>query len=184
MTYPLIPFAAPSGEAEALAENRVSGSVDRRGNSLAVGFHLRDTASLDIPPPAVVPERRHELWRATCFEVFLARPGESGYREVNLSPAGHWNIYRFIGYRQGMEEERAVAALPFQVVARAGVLTLDVVIDLTALGLKEAAIEVGLSAVLLERTGRVTYHALAHPGAAEGQPDFHRREGFRLHLPP
>src|SRR4030042_7193941 len=44
-------------------------------------------------------------------------PGEGSerYWEFNLSPAGHWNVYRFASYRKEMREEPAFASLPFRV---------------------------------------------------------------------
>ena len=67
-----------------------------------------------IPAPADLPARKHGLWEETCFEFFLGVKDSPRYWEFNLSPAGHWNVYRFAGYRQGMEEETAFTALPFR----------------------------------------------------------------------
>lgn len=55
-------------------------------------------------PSAVVPARADGLWQRTCFELFLRRPGESGYCEFNFSPSGEWAAYRFDDYRDGMEQ--------------------------------------------------------------------------------
>ena len=65
--------------------------------------------------PADMPARRDRLWEETCFEFFLAVKNSPRYWEFNLSPAGHWNVYRFADYRQGMQEEPAFASLPFSV---------------------------------------------------------------------
>ena len=40
-------------------------------------------------------------------------------------------------------------------------------------------LQVGITSVIEERSGRLSYWALAHPGA---EPDFHRREAFLLRL--
>ena len=76
-------------------------------------------AELVIPGPAARPARRHGLWEETCFEFFLGVKDAPGYWEFNLSPAGHWNVYRFAGYRQGMAEEKAFTSLAFSVRRRA-----------------------------------------------------------------
>jgi hypothetical protein len=55
-------------------------------------------------PPAVTPARADGLWQRTCFELFLRRPGETGYYEFNFSPSGEWAAYRFDGYRAGMAD--------------------------------------------------------------------------------
>src|ERR1700741_3862060 len=62
-----------------------------------------DIAQLHVParkPPA----RTDELWRDTCFEVFLRAAGSSAYDEFNFSPSGQWAAYRFDHYRTGMIE--------------------------------------------------------------------------------
>jgi hypothetical protein len=189
--FTLIPFPGvpPQGA-------RVSGSLARKGGDLLCRFQVEGLAGLEIPDASEEPRRRHELWRETCLEIFLGRPGQGSYREVNLSPAGHWNVYRFTDYREGMEEEAALAFLPFLVLpepepegeSESGParLTLDVALDLGALGLAEGEIEVGLSAVLLSKGGETAYHALAHPrvGEEQGKADFHHRRGWTLKLPP
>jgi len=54
--------------------------------------------------------RKDELWHHTCFEAFLGLPGSDAYWELNVSPDGDWNLYRFSGYRSGGEPEPAVCA--------------------------------------------------------------------------
>lgn len=159
---------------------RVEGIIARSGPSLQLTYRLfSNPQSLRIPAPAAIPERRPKLWEETCFELFLAAKGAPGYWEFNLSPAGHWNVYRFAGYRQAMAEEPAFAALPFTVTAETGGLSLGLEIDLNKILPAASMLEAGASAVLRSADGTASYWALAHPGPA---PDFHRREGFLLSL--
>lgn len=170
--YPGLP--APEGV-------RVSGEARRSGAVLVLRWRLDDPAgSLELPHLAARPERRRDLWEETCFECFLASPERPGYWEFNLSPAGHWNVYRFDAYRTGMTEELAVDALPFSVSRHPGGLEVDVRIDTTALGIAGAPWRLAVATVLAEPAGRVTFWALAHPGA---EPDFHHPEAFGLALP-
>ena len=46
--------------------------------------------------------RTDELWRHTCFEVFVGLPESEAYCELNFSPSGEWAMYGFVGYRRGM----------------------------------------------------------------------------------
>ena len=97
-------------------EVAVTGSLVRDARTLAITYTLRGPlAGLVIPAPDPRPARRDGLWEATCFEFFLAAPGTPAYWEFNLSPAGHWNVYRFADYRTGMTEETAVKALEVRV---------------------------------------------------------------------
>src|SRR5690606_19097188 len=47
--------------------------------------------------------RSDELWKTTCFELFLSR-GEGNDRELNFSPSGRWAAYRIDAARGGMRE--------------------------------------------------------------------------------
>ena len=92
---------------------KITGHITRRSRQLAIRYDLRgDLAELVIPAPADLPARRHGLWEETCFEFFLGVKDSPRYWEFNLSPAGHWNVYRFAGYRQGMAEETALDVTP------------------------------------------------------------------------
>jgi hypothetical protein len=131
-----------------------------------------------LPEPAV-PARTDELWRHTCFEAFLQL--RRGYCEFNLSPSSQWAAYRFDDYRSGMDL-LDVPAPTVRVAIRDDQLVLRVLIDLTGLDLSaEGSLQLGLSAVIEEQGGKLSYWALHHPAE---RPDFHHRDCFQLHLPP
>jgi hypothetical protein len=172
----LVPFDADP----AAAPFRLEVTVIRWGASLQLRYDLRGPLErLRLPPPAQAPERRDGLWEGTCFEAFLAESGTEGYRELNLSPAGHWNLYRLDGYRQGLRPDPQIQALPFQVSMAAEHLQLALNLDLTPLDLAQAPLELALTAVLQHGDGSCSFLALTHPGA---EADFHLREGFLLRL--
>lgn len=159
---------------------RVSGTARREGPILHLDWRLEGPAgSFAIPLVAARPERRRELWEETCFECFLASPERPGYWEFNLSPAGHWNVFRFDSYRAGMADETAIGALPFAVSNRPGICEVSACIETTGLGLAADTWLLAVSTVVAEPGGRVTYWALAHPGT---QPDFHHRDAFLVRL--
>ena len=58
------------------------------GGAVATFRVIGDISRLVVPPPAPAV-RTDELWRTTCFELFVAGDG-SAYREYNLSPSGAW----------------------------------------------------------------------------------------------
>jgi hypothetical protein len=132
---------------------------------------------ISIPAPAQVAARRNQLWENTCLECFIAEKSSESYWEVNLSPAGDWNIYRFDAYRQGMREENIVSALPMQVRRQPRRLHLSCTIDLAAIGLAQSPLAMGLAAVIRCNDGQRTYWAPIHPAP---QPDFHHRDSFIL----
>jgi hypothetical protein len=154
--------------------------VSRRSNTFALSYTIRGPIKeIVVPAPVQTPLRKGGLWEETCLEVFLAVKGVQPYWEVNLSPSGHWNVYRFSAYRQGMQEEAAFSSLPFRVERRKDLFLLDVELPLDGIISPETPMEVGISAVLKLRSNQMTYWALSHPGQ---KPDFHRRESFIAEL--
>ena len=123
------------------------------------------------PGPAA---RTDELWRHTCLEAFVQAPPDAGYREINLAPGGGWAAYRFEGRRDGM----ANAEMGPPVVQATGPEDITAVWDLDLPA--DRAWRVGVSAVIEEVGGRLSYWALAHP---PGRPDFHNPDCFVLQLP-
>ncbi len=159
---------------------KITGKIARRAQTLTIHYELRgELAAVALPPPVDAPARRHGLWEGTCFEFFLGAQNSPQYWEFNLSPAGHWNVYQFAGYRQGRQEEADFASLPFSVQRQPDSWLLTLVVDLARIVPADQALEVGISAVLKLAEGEAAYWALRHPGP---QPDFHRRDGFSLAL--
>lgn len=174
----LEPFAPP-GELQV----GVRAEAVRRGTVLALRYVVDDDeAQLRFPEPTGSRARVDRLWEHTCLEAFVAPAGLDCYWEVNFSPGGDWNIYRFDGYRRGMAPEERVqapAALA-TLTATAHSLSIEAAIDLGPVPeLARAPLDLGLAAVLETVEGRRSYWALRHVGA---QPDFHARDTFALRL--
>jgi hypothetical protein len=125
-----------------------------------------------MPVPAD-PVRTDDLWRTTCFELFVKPPGGTRYFEFNFSPSTQWAAYEFDDYRLGMRD--LGFALPLVDPSEQG---LAVMLDLAEILPKGGRI--GLSAVIEETDGTKSYWALAHP---PGTPDFHHDACFALELP-
>lgn len=136
-----------------------------------------DLADVLIPSPAAIPCRRPRLWESTCFELFLAPADAPGYWELNISPSGDWNLYRFAGYRAGMEEEPTGQELP--VTVERGAETLALSLNFPGLALMPECVRFGISAVLKHGGGDLSYWALRHVGS---QPDFHDPDSFLIKL--
>ena len=152
-------------------------------DALRVRYTLRgDTAALRIPKPAA-PVPADGLWRHTCFEAFVAAHGDTAYREFNFSPSSEWAAYRFSSERERdavSEERERVLLTPLLAHTTARTLTLTVRIPATALPRSPATLALGLSAVIEENDGHLSYWALHHP---HEKPDFHHSDGRTLRLP-
>lgn len=161
----------------------VQAGASRSGSRLRIAWTLDgDRRALRLAPPVAAPSRRDRLWEDTCFEAFVAPVGAGAYWELNVAASGDWNLYRFSGYREGMErEERVVGLAEHAVTARPEVFVLEAAFELGAVPeLATAALDVGLAVVLATTDGQHGYRALHHPGS---RPDFHHRDGFTLRLP-
>jgi hypothetical protein len=173
----------PFRSAGKLPDFEITGSIGRHSDTLSISYALYGPLDgLILPAPADVRVRKNGLWEETCFEFFLGLKGPEHYWEFNLSPSGHWNVYRFKSYRQGMQEEPAFTSLPFSVQLCSNSLLLSMALELDRVIPPEQAsevLQVGVSAVIRTIDGKTTYWALAHPGP---QADFHRRDGFVIEL--
>ena len=148
------------------------------GGWLRLRWRVEGAAGLVLPRFAG-RGRADGLWRTTCFELFCRRSSGEEYAEINLSPSECWAAYDFTGYRAGMAE-RPMDRAPVITPRRGGaVLILDAALRLG--DLPPLPWELGLSAVLEEEGGALSYWALAHPS---GRPDFHHPDCFARSLEP
>jgi hypothetical protein len=155
---------------------KISGHITRSSHILSISYQVHDPTSVILmPPPADLPLRKHNLWEETCLEFFLRVKDSEPYWEFNFSPSGHWNVYHFDAYRQGMREEIAFATLPFRVHMQPDFLSLVVELDLQSIIQSEQILQVAVSTVTKFKDGNIAYWALVHPGK---QADFHDRDSF------
>jgi hypothetical protein len=127
-----------------------------------------DGAQRLVVPAFAGKGRADDLWRTTCFELFLRAPGTSGYTELNLSPSERWNAYDFAAYREGMSEH-AFPREPSCTMRKGEAMAIfDAAVPATAL--PSFPWHYAMTAVIEEEGGVKSFWALRH-GA--GQPDFH-----------
>lgn len=164
-----------------LADTQLSGVAQWKQGHLHVRF------ALHAPEDAVrrssgcgAVRRCDALWQSTCFEAFLAVPGEEHYWEINLSPCGHWNVYALSGYRRNLTAEPSIKALPYSLRAQPGELHVAFWLDLRGLVAPQSALELSLSAVLDHPRHGCSYWAWQHSGS---EADFHCRSSFQLQKP-
>lgn len=163
----------PHPDTPSPAVDRIEVDVERREDCIWLRYAVYGDVGQVRWPEAVEPDRADGLWRHTCFEVFA--PTDGGYREFNLSPSRAWASYRFEGYRSGMAlaDERAQVV---DLEATEAWTTLEALVEPPP-----GSVRIGLSAVIEDVDGNLSYWALAHP---PGKPDFHHPDSFALILPP
>jgi hypothetical protein len=170
----------PSSPSTAVRGLTASARIGGAGK-LAVRFVLDADMSQVVLPRLRPAGRADELWRHTCFEVFVALPDGDAYCELNFSPSTEWAMYGFVGYRRGMTpiEVRRPPRVAVRPTSRGVVL--EAITHLAELPMPQpgSALRAGAAAVIEETDGRLTYWALMHPSAL---PDFHHRLGFVLQV--
>jgi hypothetical protein len=156
----------------------VEASVWREAGTVRLQYIVSgNIPALFVPPPAR-SQRRDELWKHTCAELFVAAPEHHAYCEFNFSPSSEWAAYAFDDYRQGSRQ--LACESPIVGVRReASLLRLTVECHLPASLAAAQVLQGGISVVIDDTQSRMSYWALRHPA---DRPDFHRRDGFVLEL--
>jgi hypothetical protein len=161
---------------------KLSGRGKRTGTLLHFEYVLEGEIDLlSVPEPKQNPRRLDHLWEHTCFEAFIAISGKSTYWELNVSPSGDWNLYRFSDYRVGQTKEEKVTQIDFEWKKEENRIVLLVGLDLKgALAeFEPGSLDLGLTAVLETLSQRKSYWAVKHSGS---KPDFHLRNSFCISL--
>ena len=126
--------------------------------------------------------QKEDLWKSTCFEFFLKKQNSSSYIELNLSPLGFWNMYRFSDYRKDMT--KAKKAPPFKVTMEKSSSSFRFSFPLSLQFIQKALDEPQLvwsqlefkpTLVLEEVSGIHSYWAALH---LQEKPDFHDLNAF------
>ncbi|MGB5632716.1 MAG: DOMON-like domain-containing protein [Waterburya sp.] len=174
-TFDLVPFASNTAPAV-----NITGDIERQNNQLKIEYKLTGNLSqIIIAEHADAQTRQYDLWEHTCFEFFLGIKDSTKYWEFNLSPAGHWNIFRFPDYRQDISEEMAFDSLPFTVLQQNNSWQLNLEVDLEQIIPAEQNLEVGITSVIEDQQNHLSYWALTH---SEPAADFHHRDSFIVDL--
>lgn len=160
----------------------LNGTVSYRARQLSITYHLQgDLRALILPSPHRDPQRCDRLWESTCFEAFFSRPDHDDYWELNLSPAGHWNLYHLADYRAGISPELRIAPPVSQSHRQDQSFLLTFTLDLAHLFSAHQPIHLGITTVLQTQDSTCSYWALTHPAPIA---DFHNRQGFAIALQP
>ena len=153
--------------------------VARHDDALLLNYRIVGELGAMRMPELRPPVHTDNLWRQTCFEAFTGATASSEYCEYNFSPSGAWAAYNFSAYRENQQPLRSGRMPNFSFDMQDGALVLTAQVDLGWLAPNGAAVRLGVTAVIEDRAGQLSYWALKHPA---GKPDFHHADGFILDL--
>lgn len=152
----------------------------RQGSQLQATYILQgDIAALALPPLENV-RRGRELWRHTCFELFVRAPRDQAYVEYNFVPSGAWAAYRFVAYRADAADLELETPPRVQRSGDEQQLKYAVACELPADLAALPQLQANVTAVVESLAGDMSYWALAHPAE---RPDFHHAGGYVVELP-
>lgn len=152
--------------------------IGREARGLSLVYELRGTPEELIIPAQADGRRRDELWKQTCFELFVKNGASKGYCEFNFSPSGDWAAYRFGDYRHGRTDLNCPAPQIKTSIDDSG-LRVSVDLQLSGSDLEAGQVWLGPAAIVEELDGTRSYWALHHP---KDKPDFHHTENFKISL--
>lgn len=152
----------------------IEASVVRSPHGFSVEFEARGEISQIVVPGPLPGRRTDGLWKSTCFELFWQGEGQPYYREYNFSPSGEWAAYDFSDARAGMRDAQG-DDIAISCSHDEAQLVMSAAIG-SSLALPA---RIGLSAVVEDVTGTITYWALHH---AKQRPDFHDPSCFIARL--
>ena len=166
----------PQTTSQAIHEIDVVVAEANNGSLMLTFCLVGDISDLSIPESRS-PRRVDHLWRHTCFEAFVMEGEGPEYREFNFSPSGEWAVYDFSGYRnaRGLENELSPGIKVHRTMDRLE-LGAEIIQGLLPHG---RPLRLGLSAIVEDAGGKLSYWALRHP---PGKPDFHHPDAFAIQL--
>ena len=144
----------------------VTAYLVEQAHGYELNFSLHgDLSQVEGLEPGEGGERLSNLWKHTCFEVFLGLPA-GRYREVNISSSGNWQIFDFNEYR-GQPQFPDVNVKGISATSQDDHFKIRCTIPPA----DEAIVDLNLCAVI-KISNMLTYWAARHPLR---NPDFHAR---------
>src|SRR5690349_21556939 len=171
-------------DSKCFSATNVEVEISRPNAASLVLVYILTGKMSDIQVPPLVPAGRGDaLWRHTCFEAFVGTSTGTEYYELNFAPSTQWAAYRFSSYRTDMSVAADISGPSIEVQSEPDRLRLEASVELDQLSrLTRTSIwRLGLSALIEDRSGRMSYWALAHP---PGKPDFHHVDAFAHEFSP
>lgn len=166
------PFKLKAFESEASSSRELLFSYEWNDSALTLRYELIHIEDVLWPAPKTTA-RQFELWKSTCFELFIAHKNSKEYLEFNFSPSGEWDCYIFNDYRSPQPPKRFENCLVNFLNAEKPVLEVEVNCSWNKTDMIASA-----TAVIETKTG-IDYLAHKH---AKAKPDFHDASTFSINL--
>ncbi len=150
---------------------KVYATIELKRENLKVEYEIVGDVSDYHFPKESQQKRANELWKDTCFELFIANASSKEYYEINISPSTEWNAYHFKSYKEEMKESDALFP-PFiqtQHLLNRCIFSFQMSFQESIL---EKELELNLALILLDNQGIRHFYAI---NRRKEFPDFHDR---------
>lgn len=152
----------------------ITTTVDLAQNSLVLRFLIKGELEGYSFSSQSKQTRANELWKATCFELFLANSKHEAYYELNFSSSFSWNFYRLSAYRAELEEMALLSSPKIEILRKEDEVQVFFELALEAGFLAQFDLY-NVAVVLLNKENERGFWSLKEMREA---PDFHCRENF------
>ena len=146
--------------------------------SLFISYKLTgDLNSIDLGSGRSLHNRVIKLWEKSCFELFI-KNNKDNYIEFNFSPEFEWNTFYFKKKGDALAEYQKMDSIKPDILLSNDVFHLIVELDKKKFpdGFFESELTAGITSVIKEKNGKLSYWALSHE---DSRPNFHDFRSFR-----
>lgn len=173
--FSLIPFAK-----ETAPNITIETEFNSSSESIFISFRIKKGVDLiDLGHPTPNKERLIKLWEKTCFECFIRNSADQ-YVEFNFSPNFEWNCFYFEKKGNPLTELSSMLRPETEILLSADhfFIFVDIKKEFFPKNFfdNNGQLSVGLTSVIKEKTGRLSYWALSH---ADSKPNFHHFDSFK-----
>ena len=141
-------------------------------NRLCISFYIKGKLDNYNFPSKSEKKRANELWKATCFELFLANSKNEAYYELNFSSSLAWNFYYLSGYRADVKEVQNISNPQIEVYKSDNEFKIVIEMELETL---EEFDSCNVACILLNKKNKRTFWSVQHH---LNRPDFHNKKNF------
>ena len=153
----------------AIDDVMITSSVNIIGKKLTLTFTVKGSLENYIFPKEQLIKRANELWKASCFELFLENSKSEGYYELNFSASLAWNFYYLEYYRAKVQEVELTTEPTIQIRENKNSYGIELILEGYDFEIFDSC---NLTAILLTEKDKRTFWSIQ---PMEDIPDFHNR---------
>lgn len=152
----------------------VNSHLEIKKKSVSLSFTLQGVLAEYSFEETKNRQRANELWRTTCFELFLASRENEDYYELNFSSSLAWNLYHLSSYRADVQEVQVLSEPTIRINKQENQFQICLELELEELCLEQFNLY-NVASILLTKENERTFWSVKHE---KDVPDFHHRSNF------